>query len=96
HITRAGIEVVTEKVQGTSFTITPADPTNTYKVEMRALGGLREGQWGETIEVAALETAIPLLPQDKGLNLWFDLNGRRINEPTRPGIYIHNGKKVLR
>ena len=63
---------------------------------MRALGGLREGQWGETIEVAALETAIPLLPQDKGLNLWFDLNGRRINEPTRPGIYIHNGKKVLR
>lgn len=96
HITRAGIEVVTEKVQGTSFTITPANPTNTYKVEMRALGGLREGQWGETIEVAALETAIPLLPQDKGLNLWFDLNGRRIDEPTRPGIYIHNGKKVLR
>ncbi|MBP5360980.1 MAG: InlB B-repeat-containing protein [Bacteroidaceae bacterium] len=29
-------------------------------------------------------------------DLWYDLNGRRLtNKPTRPGIYIHNGKKEL-
>ena len=26
---------------------------------------------------------------------WYDLNGRRIEEPTESGIYINNGKKVL-
>lgn len=27
---------------------------------------------------------------------WFDLYGRRIEKPTRRGIYIHNDKKVIR
>lgn len=25
---------------------------------------------------------------------WFDINGLKINRPTIPGIYIHNGKKI--
>ena len=28
-------------------------------------------------------------------NRWFNLQGIQIAEPTQPGIYIHNGKKVL-
>ncbi|WP_028897121.1 leucine-rich repeat domain-containing protein [Prevotella sp. HUN102] len=28
-------------------------------------------------------------------NVWFDLNGRRIEQPSVKGIYIHNGKKVI-
>ncbi len=26
---------------------------------------------------------------------WYDLNGRRLDRPTRKGIYIHHGKKVM-
>ena len=26
---------------------------------------------------------------------WYDLQGRRIDKPTRPGLYIKNGKKVV-
>ena len=26
---------------------------------------------------------------------WFDLNGRKVNKPTKKGIYIKNGKKVV-
>ena len=26
---------------------------------------------------------------------WFDLQGRRIERPTKAGLYINNGKKVL-
>ena len=26
---------------------------------------------------------------------WFDMQGRRIDKPTRPGLYIKNGKKVV-
>ena len=29
------------------------------------------------------------------LNVWYNLQGRRIQPPTQPGIYIHNGKKVV-
>jgi hypothetical protein len=33
---------------------------------------------------------------DKASDEWFDLQGRRINsQPTKEGIYIHNGKKVI-
>ena len=28
-------------------------------------------------------------------NRWYDLNGRVINRPTKPGIYIHNREKVI-
>jgi hypothetical protein len=26
---------------------------------------------------------------------WYDLQGRRVSAPTRPGIYIRNGKKFI-
>ena len=26
---------------------------------------------------------------------WFDLTGREIAKPTRPGIYLHNGRKIF-
>ena len=27
-------------------------------------------------------------------DVWFDLNGRKYTErPTKPGIYVHNGRK---
>lgn len=35
----------------------------------------------------------PTLSEDEGA--WFDLSGRKIAAPTRKGIYIKNGKKVV-
>ena len=26
---------------------------------------------------------------------WYDINGRKIKKPSGPGIYIHNGKKII-
>jgi hypothetical protein len=26
---------------------------------------------------------------------WYNMNGQQIDEPTKAGIYIHNGKKVF-
>ncbi len=96
-ITRAGVQDVSVQVKGTSYTIENADPSGTYQVTMRSLSGYRIGRWSEMFEVAPSETSI-LLPQDKpsALDSWFDLNGRRISEPTRPGVYIYNGKKVMK
>ena len=31
-----------------------------------------------------------------GTERWYDLNGRRIDQPTKKGIYIRNGKKEIR
>ena len=96
--TRAGVEEVTVKVEGTSFVIENAPATSTFQMEVRAWDKLRYGKWSEKIESAPEGSAIPLLPQDKPLlmNRWFDLNGRSISEPSRPGIYIYNGKKVVK
>ena len=41
-------------------------------------------------------TAIEAIEGDEGSDRWYDLNGRQISEPTRKGIYIRNGKKVVR
>ena len=40
--------------------------------------------------------AITTISNDKVDNAWYNLNGVRFeNKPAAPGIYIHNGKKVL-
>ena len=41
-------------------------------------------------------TAIDAIEGDEGTDRWYDLNGRQISKPTRKGIYIRNGKKVVR
>ena len=35
--------------------------------------------------------------QESGVRsrVWYDLHGRRMNYPTRKGVYIHNGKKTV-
>lgn len=34
-------------------------------------------------------------PEGERPDVWYDLNGRRIEKPTRKGIYIHNGRKEV-
>ena len=33
--------------------------------------------------------------QQKADNVWYDLNGRRVNAPTTKGIYVKNGRKMV-
>lgn len=46
-----------------------------------------------TTEVVSLKAESPAMADGP----WYDLQGRRLDgEPTRKGIYIHNGKKVMK
>lgn len=49
-----------------------------------------------SITLKSPSTAIEAIEGDEGTDQWYDLNGRRISQPTRKGIYIRNGKKVVR
>ena len=33
--------------------------------------------------------------ENEGRDEWYDLQGRRIEQPTKAGLYIKNGKKVI-
>lgn len=54
---------------------------------------------GETVYVNGVATAIETttVADVKKVedNAWYTLTGIRINKPTQPGLYIHNGKKVI-
>ena len=43
-------------------------------------------------ETTGISTAVTTVPADGD---WYDLNGRKVTAPTRKGIYIQNGKKVV-
>ena len=49
----------------------------------------------KSINVKASATGINAVETDNGKDLWFDLNGQRIDKPTKKGIYIKNGQKVV-
>ena len=39
-------------------------------------------------------TDVERIYTNPSVDVWYDLQGRRITKPQTPGIYIHNGKKV--
>lgn len=41
------------------------------------------------------EAGISEIDAECQADVWFTITGVRVSEPTAPGIYIHNGKKVL-
>ena len=51
--------------------------------------------WGCTIEEKFVTAISPLsLPDDASANIYYDLQGRSTQHPTK-GLYIQNGKKVI-
>jgi hypothetical protein len=40
-------------------------------------------------------TSIRTITDNPSDDKWYDLNGRRISTPTKKGLYIKNGKKVI-
>ena len=66
-------------------------PTNSCYLDLNGVSFTR-GAYG----IGDGSTAIKALQLDAIENeTWFDLQGRRIDKPTRPGLYIKNGKKVV-
>ena len=54
----------------------------------RALG-IRHGD--ESTGIGAVFNDERIMNNDK----WYDLQGQRIEKPTKKGLYIHQGKKVV-
>ena len=36
-----------------------------------------------------------LMINDSESDVWYNLRGQRIDTPTKKGLYIHNGRKVV-
>ncbi len=49
----------------------------------------------EDYEGADDPTGIELPKDSNKLDVWYDLQGRRISKPSAAGLYIYNGKKVI-
>jgi hypothetical protein len=72
------------------------------KMNQRANGILYEGIaiYRPLKPVATTSTAIATPRQDKdnaqtGRNTWYNLQGQRVAQPTRPGIYLRGGSKII-
>ena len=54
---------------------------------------------GETVYVngqaSSIENTVLQEVQKAEDNAWYTLTGMRIGKPAQPGLYIHNGKKVI-
>jgi hypothetical protein len=47
-------------------------------------------------ETTSLTPNSPGLSQGEGSDYWYTLSGTRLNaQPTKPGLYINNGRKVV-
>ena len=64
-----------------------AGPDINISAGARVLGSSFDG---ETVGIDSLR----LIDRD-GTERWYDLNGRRIEKPTRKGVYIHGGEKYI-
>ena len=49
------------------------------------------GEGGGTTNVISIENGELKIENDK----YYDLNGRRVLYPTKGGVYIYNGKKIV-
>lgn len=43
--------------------------------------------------ITGVESLTPALSEGEGA--WFDLSGRKLGKPTKAGLYIHCGRKVI-
>jgi hypothetical protein len=67
-------------------------PFRAFIVGPATSAGARELNSSFDSETVGIDTL--RLTDADGTEQWYDLNGRRIEKPTRKGIYIRNGKKV--
>ena len=65
----------------------PAAPMNSMRITVRG----EEDENGATIIYDVVEDSL----NNNGNDFIYDLQGRRVSEPKKGGIYIKNGKKIL-
>ncbi len=80
-----------------SLELTNTNPTSTYCFHVRAITTKGNSQWSPefTVESASSIESIPSHQNTILSDSYFDLQGRQIEKPSHPGIYIRKGKKVL-
>lgn len=71
--------------------------TGYFVVNDGTSGTLLEGEtvYVEEKTATAIEATTITEVEKKADDHWYTLTGMRISKPTQPGIYIHNGKKVI-
>ena len=76
--------------------LTAGEPTDPQQASVRAFV-LNFGDGEETAIRAAIRSLTPdASPAGKGSDGWYTLDGRRLQDkPTKSGIYINNGRKVV-
>ena len=72
------------------------NPTSRYEIIVRAIDGNRYSPWSNVCSVDFGSTGITDMRQEtREQHVYYDLNGRRVQNMNAKGIYIMNGKKVL-
>jgi hypothetical protein len=74
-------------VDGTTYNFVELE-TEAMPIIFASIGGD-----GETTGIVSMDNGQWIM--DKGSDEWYDMQGRRISKPTKKGLYIRNGKKVV-
>lgn len=79
------------------YTFQGLDPTGRYEVIVRATEETRHSAWSGvcTVDFSSTGITTPHWESDKQ-DFFYDLNGRRLKDMNGRGVFIHNGKKVMR
>lgn len=98
-----------EGIDDTQYNIEGLTPETTYEVQVQAgrdteaagapAKAPRFAAWSESVVfTTTIPTAIAdVKAQNETSNVWYNLAGMKLNgAPTEKGIYIHNGKKVVK
>ncbi len=82
------------------YQFTELEPTSRYEVQVRAVeSDGRKSAWSEIINIdlsTGISDMLEAIPYINGGNTVFDLQGRRVSDTNRPGIYIRNGQKIIK
>jgi hypothetical protein len=96
---RRRVNTSTITASGTSYTFTGLDPTSTFQYRVRAIGPEATSGWSDSHEFSFSATGIDSVRVEKqNSKTVYTLDGRRVDtDASLPkGIYIRNGKKVIR
>ena len=86
---------------GRSYLQLPTEMLAGVRGEDSSLGGLAELAEAETEAmplILAETTNVDSMDNGKWImdnDQWYTMSGQRIDKPTKKGLYIHNGKKVI-
>lgn len=83
--------------QATSYNLANLDASQAYSVRVRAVTPNGLTLWSDPIKVVNATNAVQGLQAatPERQTPWYNLQGQRIQQPARPGIYIKNGRKVI-